>query len=389
MQSLEWLFPELTHTQWLIHGFIFLVNIALLIFSRSLLNLISPTAEGEAKLKIFRALNVFVFFLHLIDVALLGVSSSYQNYFIKLGLSLMTIYLAMFAYSLCCHLSKKRFGNEKIFEGKTVYLDSYSTRLVDIILLVFIVLSTIYALIKIWGADSMLETTGIFGIVVAFLAFTSNIWAPDIVGGLIILNTQMLEDGDVILIDGYSDEYVISKVTLIYVILYDIRNNHRTLVRNSQFTQRKIDNLSRVASTDGIRKALIYNIGYPESLGDTAEERREALNSFYNRIDRMFTTAYEQCYGKNYIAINDNRKFEWRLTKTGDYALEYTLWIYLEKIPNTKVTATVRKHLMGTIFAVNEAVFTTSVIENINLATPNLSVVELKPSESSHPKFSM
>ena len=91
--------------------------------------------------------------------------------------------------------------------------------MVDFLLLAIIALTTIYALIKIWGADSMLETTGIIGIIAALLAFISNIWAPDIIGGLIILNTQILEDGDVVMLDGYPDEYIISKVTLIYVIL--------------------------------------------------------------------------------------------------------------------------------------------------------------------------
>ena len=142
----------------------------------------------------------------------------------------MSVYAGMFIYSLCCLWSRRRFGTAKEMDGAKVYLDTYSTRLVDFLLLAIIALTTIYALIKIWGADSMLEATGIFGIIAALLAFTSNIWAPDIIGGLIILNTQILEDGDVVMLDGYPDEYIISKVTLIYVILYDVRNNHRTLI---------------------------------------------------------------------------------------------------------------------------------------------------------------
>jgi len=378
MQPFEWLIPELSNAQWFAHGLIFVINIGLLFLSKPILSLIESTDEGDTKLRIFRSLNILVLVLHVFDLAFLRVSAYYENYFINVGLSLMAVYASLFAYSFCGLLAKKRFGSEKIVDEKKVYLNTYSTRLVELILLVVIILTLVYALIKIWGADSMLETTGIFGILVAFLAFTSNIWAPDIISGLIILNTKMLEDGDVVVVDGFPDEYIISKVTLIYVILYDVRNNHRTLIRNSQFTERKIDNLSRVASTDGVRKSLRYNIGYPLLPGESAEQRLDKLTSFTNRVDRMFSLAQESCKDQKNIKINANRDFEWSLTRTADYALEYTLWIYLERIPNTKVTSTIRKHLVSTLYQVNEAVYAAAIAEAIDLSTPNLATVEIQ-----------
>ena len=96
-----------------------------------------------------------------------------------------------------------------------------------------------------------------------------------------------------------------------------------------------------------------------------------------NKIDKLFTLSQEYCTDKPDIKINNSRSFEWSLTNAGDFALEYTLWIYLERIPNTKVTATIRKHLMGTIYRVNEAVYSASIIENIDLSTPVLNQVQL------------
>jgi hypothetical protein len=378
LESLEWIIPPLNQGQWIGHGLIFAFNIALLIFARPILNLIEANKNNTPTLRIFQALNILVLLLHIMDLAFLRASNSYENYFINLGLSLMALYTGLFSYKLCSFLSRKRFGHEKVLDNKNIFLDTYSSRLVDIILLGIIAVTTIYAIIKIWGADSMLETTGIFGIVAALLAFTSNIWAPDIISGLIILNTQILEDGDVVKVDGYPDEYIISKVTLVYVILYDIRNNHRTLIRNSQFTQSKIDNLSRVASTDGIRKSISYNISYPDLKSSQQEKRSEELQSFKNKIDRVFTHAFDYCASQKDIMVNDSRPFEWALTKTGDYALEFTLWFYLQRIPNTKVTATIRKHLMGTIYKVNEAVYSAAIIENVQLSTPQLSIIDIK-----------
>ncbi|WP_197482769.1 hypothetical protein, partial [Oleiphilus sp. HI0128] len=138
----------------------------------------------------------------------------------------------------------------------------------------------------------------------------------------------------------------------------------------------------RVASTDGVRQALSYNIGYPEFDGKTKDERQKQLADFKAKIDKFFSLAQENCLEKPDIKINQTRQFEWALTHAGDYALEYTLWIYLDRIPNTKVTATIRKHLMGTIFRVNDAVYTASIIEGIDLSTPQLAKLELKNVEN-------
>lgn len=375
---MSWLLPDLTEIQWAVHSLIFLLNIGLLLLARPLLNLLEGDTNNESKINLFKALNVLVLILHGLDLILLRLSTDYESYFIDVGLSLMAVYFAMFIYTLSCALSKKRFGNKRTIDDKIIYLDTYSTRLVNLILLAIIVATAIYVLIKIWGADSMLEATGIFGILAALLAFSSSIWAPDIVSGLIILNTQMLEDGDIVVIDGYPDEYIINKVTLFYVVLYDIRNNHRTLLRNSQFTGRKIDNLSKLASTDGVRQALRYNIGYPAISLDTGREAREAeLKVFTASVDKMFDRTFQYCIEQEDIKVNEGTPFEWALTQTGDDALEYTLWVYLERIPNTKVTARIRKHLMGTLYKVNEAVYRSSVAGALDLSTPKLASINL------------
>ena len=366
---------------------LFFSNIILFLLARPMLNIIAPNQDTKVRVKIFQALNLLVIVFHVIDFALrqtfpvklneMGkVIGGYEGYVIKIGLSLMVIYAGVFLYSLAGTLSRKRFGKKRKIDDQLVFIETYNSRLVGLVMLGVIVLTVIYALIKTWGADSLLGTTGIFGIFIGFLAFTSGIWAPDIVSGLIILNSDILVDGDVVLIHGHEDEFIIARVTLIYVVLYDVRNNHRTLLRNTQFIQNRIDNLSRVTSAHGIRQGLKYNIGYP-SFGETKEIRKDQLMEFRKSIEDMFEEANEICNAADNIHVNANKPFEWAMTNAGDYALEYTLWIYLEKIPNTKVTSTVRKHLMGTMYKVNEAVFTASVHEGVDLSTPDIVVAQL------------
>ena len=381
MPSFDALIPELTQLEWIVHGMIFAINALLFVFAKPLLDIVERGREGDSKVTVLRYLNVLVMVLQLLDLVLLSFSPDYQHYFIKAGVTLMALYASLLLYSIMSFLVLKKFGMEKELDEKKLFVETYSSRLVDIVLLIMIVISSIYALIVIWGANSLLETTGIFGIIFAFLAFTSSVWAPDIISGLIILNTQMLEDGDVVVVDGYSDEYIINKVSFIYIILYDIRNNHRTLVKNSRFIQSKIDNLSRIASTDGIRKRLVYHIGYPQFEGNS-EQRLEALKQFKSRIEKLFQRAFESACEDNEIKINRNKPFESALTNTGNYALEYSVWFYLERIPNSKITATIRRHLMGTIYRVNEAIYTASVVEGIDLSTPDLAAVTVRRTQT-------
>ncbi len=379
----EW---HLSQQQWVAHWVVFALNLFLLTFAKPIFGIFDVSSDGDGKVRLFRVFNILILLLHSLDLLLLGLSSEYEHYFVRLGLSLITFYLGLFFYCISCYFSRRKFGREKEIDNKPVFLETYSTRIVELILLVFISLTTILILIKLWGADTWLETTGIIGLLAAFLAFTSHVWAPDIISGLIILNTQMLEDGDVVIIDGYPDEYIINKVSFIYVTLLDVRKNHRTLMRNSRFIQTKIDNLNRVASSDGVRKTLTYKVSYPDFSDLGREDKQQSLLRFRTRIDSIFEGAYEQCLKDKEIKINDKRAFTWALTSAGDFALEFSLFVYLKRLPNTKVTSTVRKHLMGTVYKINEAVYVNAVLEGIDLSTPTLADIHLQGDILNTPK---
>jgi len=331
------LLAELTSGDRPVLSVLFFLNIILLIFARPIINLIAPGQDNKTKIKIAQALNLLVLLFQIADFGLRQTFASYDGgYLVNLGISLMIIYTGVFLYSFSGTFARKRFGRTRQYDGKDVYIETYNSRLVNIVMLAIIILTVVYILIELWGADSLLETTGIIGILIVFLGFTSSIWAPDIVSGLIILNSEMLVDGDVVIIDGHEDEFIIARV-----------------------------------SSDGIRQSFKYNIGYP-AFSENRETRETELKAFQKDIADMFTRSNEACVSNEDIRINKSKPFEWAMTSAGDYALEYTLWIYLDRIPNTKVTATIRKHLMGTMYKVNETVFAASVVEGIDLSTPDL-----------------
>ena len=60
MDTLSWLLPDLSQSQWLAHGLVFFINISLFIFARPIVNLIDSNRQSEAKVSIFRSLNILV-----------------------------------------------------------------------------------------------------------------------------------------------------------------------------------------------------------------------------------------------------------------------------------------------------------------------------------------
>ncbi|MGH1439334.1 MAG: mechanosensitive ion channel domain-containing protein [Cellvibrionaceae bacterium] len=367
----ELITPDFSQVEWLVHGCVFALNLILLFFAKPIINRIDPGQDHSIALKIFVTINIFFLIFHGVDIVLMTLNLDYQNLFIKLAYTALCFYVSILVFKIGNAFFRRRFGKAKIFEGELIYQDSYSSRVVELIFLVTIFLFATYTFIKIWGMDSLLETTGIFGIAIGFAALTSSVWAPDILSGLIILNTNILEDGDVVVVDGYKDEYIIHKVSFIYTVLYDIRNNHRTFIRNKKFIESKIDNLSRVASTDGIRKSITYNIAYPNYSKDK-EIRVESLKIFNKQVDQLFSMANELAVDKVDLPLKSQKPFEWFLTKTGDYALEYTLFVYLEPVPTTKITSVARKHLLSSLYNINAAVLESSTMVGLELKTPDL-----------------
>ncbi len=350
-------------TEFGVHLFILIINLLLLIFSKPIVSLFKTHSENSFELAVFRVLNLTFLFLHILDFILIIWSKDYQSLFARLAWTIVCIYLGLLLFSFVSYLSRKKFGIEKKIDTTLVYVDTYNSRLVDLIVLVVISIFSLYIIIDIWELDSLLQTTGIFGIAAAFLALTNQIWAPDMFYGMVILNSKMLEDGDVIQFSDSKDEYIINKVTFIYTILLDVRNNHRTLIKNSKLVDARIDNLSKKASTDGLRMKLTYKIGYP---------KQEDFETFKKQIDHMFSEANEVAVNADEIKINENIPFEWYLHETGDYALVYELFYYVDALPNTKVTRTVRSYLLKTPNLVNEAVYDASIVHGVDLSTPIL-----------------
>ena len=55
----------------------------------------------------------------------------------------------------------------------------------------------------------------------------------------------MVEDGDILEFDG--EHYIVYKTSFLETVLLNVASNHRTRIRNSNLSDIKIDNLTKLA----------------------------------------------------------------------------------------------------------------------------------------------
>lgn len=330
-------------------GYVILgVNIVLLIFATQILKLVyeePETVSGfKRKVMIFRALNLLIM-----------ITYGYFRFFQdkdneSLGLHILaTLAIIYFAY-LAMHLAHaffvRQYGKQREIKGKKRYTSTYQTRLLSIFSSTFIGIVALVSIIRLLGFDSVLETGGVIGLIGVFLALTSNIWAPDIFHGLIILNSDMFTEGDVIQFkDGEQIYGLVYKTKVFHTVILNLVNNHRIMIRNSRLRDFTLHNLSRFASAKGLRESLSFKIGY-----DVPPDK----------VKDLFQAAYDSAIQDKGISIEKQYELEFGIKETGDHAIEWVFYYYIKDIEKLVLN---RQRLLA-------LVLDTSIEKDISLSTP-------------------
>jgi small-conductance mechanosensitive channel len=192
----------------------------------------------------------------------------------------------------------------------------------------------------------LLEAGGALGVMGLMVAMTQASWAPDIISGLIILNSRFCEDGDVIqfTMDGKEVVAVVFKTKLFHTECLDLANNHRIMVRNGKLRDCGLQNLSRFASARGLREMLLFNIDYQHS----EKEVNAMIGRAFAEIDREDGSRIEQ------------HEPEVMVYDTGDYAVTWAVYYYIKDV---RRLLSIRQQFRGYILAEANR-------SNISLATP-------------------
>ena len=314
--------------------------------------------KSLARIRLMRVLNLLIIAAVLVKTLFAeSLDSSWPEKIIQV---LIMIYFGVLGTQIVHFFLLKRFGKSRASGGDATITDSYASRSLSLFSGIFIAIITAIGILKIISLDSWLEAGGVFGIIGIFLAMTQSSWAPDIIGGLIILNSRRCEEGDIVQFhdSGKTITAQVFKTKFFHTELLEIANNHRLMIRNDMMRHVVLHNLSRFASAKGLRECLSFNIGYEHLEED---------------VKAMFDHAFEK-----FDATTDMREeqfqHEIRVLDTGDYAVKWGVFYYIKDI----------KSILAIQQKLRSFILTESIASGISLSTPILQDIQLSQEKYAH-----
>ncbi len=298
--------------------------------------------------------------INVLIAALLALKHLYPDLFaqntwlLRMVYVLTTIYLLYLANQIIGYFITRNFGEPKVVGEKSHFADTYSSRALSLLASVVIFVLGLIICVRILGFESMLEAGGVLGIIGVFLALTQSSWAPDIIAGLVILNSRMVEEGDVLQLgDGPKPVVgVVFKTKMFHTEVLNLANNHRLMVRNTKLREYNVHNLSKFASAKGLRECLTFNIDYMVSADDVHE---------------LLQAAYQHAVEQD-LPVREDFEPEIRVLDTGDYAVKWGFFYYIKEV----------KQILATRQKMREIILQESIERGISLATPVLQNTEMK-----------
>ncbi|MFK7890708.1 MAG: hypothetical protein AB8B63_07815 [Granulosicoccus sp.] len=306
---------------WLVFVGLLLANTLLVFFAPYIVRVLSDNdvaAESlEFRTNVLRGFNALLIVL-VGYFKFYGTGQSGQGLGIKLISILVVLYVSYLAAHLCARFVRQRFGRPIKSSGIDRVADTYASRALAIFISVFIGIIALISIIRIAGFSSLLEAGGVFGFIGVFLALTQGAWAPDLIGGLVILNTKMLQERDVVKLSDSNETFyaIVYRTRPFYTELLNLTDNHRVMISNSKIREYTVHNLSRFASAKGLRETLLFKIGY-----DTKPKAVKA----------MFEAAFIAACEDSEIAIEEQHPLEIRIQDTGDHAVHWSIHYYTKE----------------------------------------------------------
>ena len=299
--------------------------------------------QQENRRRVIRAVAMYGIYFYVKNLF-----PDHQSHWVFTAINFLAIaYLGYLTLKIADYYILLRVGKQREVGGKLTLTETYSSRLLSIIARMVIFIVVLVAEIRLLGFQSLLETGGAIGVIGVFLALTQSVWAPDIFSGLIILNSEMLEEDDVVEVSGAGILGVVFKTKMFHTEILNLVNNHRVMIKNSKLRDYVIHNLSRFASAKGLREGLSFNIGY-----DAHEEQ----------VREMFRRAYTEAIETKKLPIEGQYEPEIFVENCGDFAVEWRIFYYVKDV---KQILRIRKEF-------NEIVLKESRRDKIALATPAL-----------------
>ncbi len=323
----------------------------LVVFARKILetlfHLTFSDRQHMVKLQVFRAVCfLIIMILFLNHFVFPGDRQSIAS---KVVGVIMVLFCAFWSTQILKYFIRRQYGHMREVNGSKVISDTYNSRLLSLLVTVLVVIIALIGIVQVLGFKSLLEAGGMIGFLGVMLALTQASWAPDIISGLIILNSGLVDEEDVIeLGDGVVAQ--VFRTKLFHTELLNLVDNHRIMIRNAKLRDMNICNYSKFASARGLREKLSFKIGYDADV---------------KAVHEMFDSAYKRAVDDSGLPLNDGHELEIRVLDTGDYAVEWGVFYYIND--QKKIKGIVKTKQLFRRMILEE-----SLKRGISLATPDL-----------------
>jgi small conductance mechanosensitive channel len=158
------------------------------------------------------------------------------------------------------------------------------------------------------------------------IGFASMNTLGNAIAGIIVMTSRPFKIGDRIFFNGQFADVI--AIDLIYTRMKTL-DNVLVSVPNQELLKSEIDNYGK---NSVVRRACSITAGY-ELVTETVE------NALLEAINRLL---------KNQVILKDPKAYVW-ITNFGDYAVEYTIYVFINKIKLLpQIDATIKKVILET-----------------------------------------
>ncbi len=342
------LLSSITFIEWAL----IVINILLFLLADDIYDRLTTasTQQHDKQVHLIRLVNILI--VGLIVYRHAAIQTQDAQWLSKTLYILVISYAFFLAFKFYSYFVHSRYGKQRESDSGIRISETYASRGLVVFGGILFFIIWLISCIQLLEFDNLLEAGGVLGFVGVMLALTQAAWAPDMISGLIILNSNMVEEGDILLINHHGESVYASvyKTKMFHTELLDVSNNHRMMLKNTQVRDLFIQNLSKFASAKGLREKLVFHIGY-----DVAPK---AVRQLFEQIEQQLQEQYSDMYESQHpieIVVDD----------TGDHAVQWTMFFYTKNI----------KQLLKTRQLFRELILNQSLIDGVSLATPLTHVV--------------
>ena len=343
MTMLTELFNNISLGEWLLLA----VNACLLLFAGQIYQKLSLNSDQQISKQVylFRIINIAIIGLILYKNIVNPLIET--NWLTKTLYLLFVTYIFILAFKIYAYFIHYHYGKRRESEAGVTITETYNSRALILSGGILFFIIWLISCIQLLQLNTLLEAGGVIGFVGVMLALTQGAWAPDIISGLIILNGNMVEVGDILQIthNGKKIYANVYKTKMFHTELLDLSNNHRIMIKNTQLRELFLQNLSKFASAKGLREKLSFNIGY--------DVPPKAVRDLFTKVETTLQQEFSEFY-------ESQHPIEVFIDDTGNHAIQWTFFFYTKQV----------KQLLKVRQIFREVILNQAITDGISLATP-------------------